>query len=848
MPAEATAGLSADEAHRRRARDGPNRLPVPGGVPAWRRLVAQLVQFFALMLWVAAVLAVIAGMPELGVAIVAVILLNAGFAFVQEQRAERAAARLRELMPARCRVLRDGAVTPVSAEDVVVGDLVLLEAGDRIPADLDAAEVHAARADTSALTGESEPTAVESGGRLHAGTFLTDGEVRGVAVATGAGTRMAGIAALAAKAPPEPPIVREVRRVARTIAVIAITVGLIVFGAGWLLGLPPSDCFLFAIGVTVALVPEALLPTITLALAIGAQRMAHRRALVRRLASVETLGSTTFLCLDKTGTLTLNELAAVAVWMPQGELELTASGYDPTVPLDVPATLRPPLERLALTGARASTGVVALRDGDWRAIGDPLDAALDVLARRLGLDPAADRAARPDERREPFDPRLRQMTVVVAGERLIKGAPDAFVPADDAALQRLTGRGLRVIAIARDGELLGLVGFEDPPREHAARSLAACRAAGVRIAMVTGDHPETAAMIARQTGLARDGAPVLEGRDLPADDAALADAVDADGIVLARIEPEDKLRIARALRARGYVVAMTGDGVNDAPALREADIGIAMGASGTDVAREAADLVLLDDDVATIVSAIAVGRSVFANARKFLTYHLSDNVAELAPFVVWALSGGSIPLALGVLQILLLDVGTDTLPATALGAEPPEAGVLRTPPTRGRLLDLGVLRAWLVLGGTEAAVSLTAFAATYLAAGWRLGDAFPTGEVALQATGAAFAAVVIGQAANAFACRSFTVPALRLGWRGNRLLVGAVAFSLALAALTLLVEPVAEALGQAAPSASGFGVALLAAPAVLAADAIAKAVRRPAAPTADPSGRDASRPGPRRRA
>lgn len=835
---DAVLGLSGAEAGLRRALDGPNRLPDAATVPAWRRLLAQLVQFFAVMLWIAAMLAVVAGMLELGVAIVAVILLNAGFAFVQEQRAEHAAARLRELMPTRCRVVRDGVLLAFGAEELVVGDLVVLEAGDRIPADLDAVEAHAARADTSALTGESEPTMVERGGRLHAGTFLTDGEVRGVVVATGGRTRMAGIAALAAKAPPEPPLVREVRRVARTIAVIACSVGTVVFGAGLLLGLPVSDCFLFAIGVTVALVPEALLPTITLALAIGAQRMARRHALVRRLASVETLGSMTFLCLDKTGTLTLNELAAVAVWTPAGTVDVVPSGYDPTVPLDVPDALRPALERLALAGARASTGVVVERDGDWRAIGDPLDAALDVLARRLGLDPAADRLERPDQLRRPFDPRLRRMSVVVAGETLVKGAPDALLPECDAPdaraeLSALTGRGLRVIAVAREAagaaaglELLGLVGFEDPPRAHAAHSLAACRAAGVRIAMVTGDHPETAAMIARQTGLAVAAAPVLAGDDLPADDHALADAIDIDGIVLARIEPEDKLRIARALRGRGYVVAMTGDGVNDAPALREADIGIAMGASGTDVAREAADLVLLDDDVDTIVGAIAVGRSVFANARTFLTYHLSDNVAELAPFVVWALSGGTIPLALGVLQILLLDIGTDTLPATALGAEPPEPDVLLEPPSRGRLLDRAVaVRAFLVLGATEAAVSLCAFAATYLAAGWRLGLPFPEGEVALQATGAAFSAVVIGQAANAFACRSTAVPAVRLGWRGNRLLLGAILFSLALAALTLLVGPVADALGQAAPTAVGAAVALLAAPAVLLADAAAKGLR-----------------------
>lgn len=837
-------GLTGDEAAERLRREGPNRLPLPERLPAWRRLLRQLANFFAVMLWVAAVLAVIAGMAALGGAIVAVILLNAGFAFAQEQRAEHAAESLRRLLPRRCRVLRDGRTLEIDAEALVRDDVVLLEAGDRISADLTVLEAHAAEADTSALTGESEPTAVVVDGALFAGTFLTLGEVRGRVMATGAGTRMAGIARLASRESAPPPLVRELRRVVRTISAIAIAIGVAFFAVSGLLGTTWSSSFLFAVGVTVALVPEALLPTVTLALAFGAQRMAQRHALVRGLESVETLGSTTFICMDKTGTLTLNELTAVEVWTPGGPFAVESAGCDPEATIaDAPDAVR----ELARAGARASSGCVEARNGEWTVVGDPLDAAIDVLARRCGVAPAEDRRLLPDRVRFPFDPRRRRMSVVVDDVVFTKGAPDAVLPLCSAAppgahhaLHAMTGRGLRTIAVATgtapqdDGSrdavergltLLGIIGMHDPPRLAARSALASCRTAGIAVAMVTGDHPRTAVAVARETGLVVGAERVVTGDALPADPAALGALLDHDGIVLARIEPEDKFRIAQALRARGHVLAMTGDGVNDAPALREADIGIAMGRSGTDVAREAADLVLLDDDFATIVAAIECGRGVYANVRRFLTYHLTDNVAELTPFLIWALSGSAIPLAIGVLQVLALDIVTDTLPATALGAERPAVGVLDGPPDRGRLLDRTVaVRAFGVLGPVEALISFAAFIATFAAAGWRPGDAFPEGQVLLAASGAAFAAVVLGQFANAFACRSARLRPGQLGWTSNRLLVWAVLAAGFLVAGTFVIDPIAATLGQAYPTAAGLAVALAAPPAVLAADAAFKAL------------------------
>ncbi|HUY61610.1 MAG TPA: cation-transporting P-type ATPase, partial [Candidatus Dormibacteraeota bacterium] len=721
----APSGLSTAEAAARLERDGPNRLPLPAPEPTWRKAGRQLAHFFALMLWVAAFLAVVAGMPQLGAAIVAVIVINGAFAFGQEYRAEHAAERLRDLLPRRATVIRDGGPCELDASQLVVGDLVVLIAGDRISADLTTLEAHTLALDTSTLTGESLPATAAPGSPLYAGTFVTEGEGLARVTATGIRTRLAGIAQLTrAGQRPVTPLARELSRVVRTIALIALGVGVAFFALALLVGAPPSTGFLFAIGVTVALVPEGLLPTVTLSLALGAQRMAHRHALVRRLESVETLGSTTFICTDKTGTLTRNEMAVVEAWTPVGTLRLEGRGYDPTDQVRVDPWLLSAIRQLALRAARCSTGHALLQNGSWVAVGDPMEAALDAFAGRVGAEVAADAQAHPVTRRYPFDPRRRRMGVVTGEWLLVKGAPDAVLPrcrstaGAGLALETMAHRGLRVIAVAEraaldlpaaadaaetDLTLLGVIGLEDPPRPGAADAIAACRQAGIKVAMVTGDHPITAWAIAREVGLLEPEAPVLEGRDLPADEAVLGALIDRDGIVVSRVGPEDKLRIARALRARGHVVAMTGDGVNDGPALQEANIGVAMGRTGTDVAREAADLVLLDDDFATIVAAVEQGRATFANVRRALTYHLTGNVAELAPFVVWALSGGRFPLAIGVLQILCIDVAADILPALGLGVEPADPETLRRPPERRHLLDRAVLRrVFGVLGPVEA--------------------------------------------------------------------------------------------------------------------------------------------------
>ena len=854
-------GLSSVEASARLARDGPNTLPEPRRRSLARRLLGELAHFFAVMLWVAGGLALLAGLPQLGIAIFAVIVINAIFALAQEARADRAASKLRSMLPTRVTVRRDGRRLIVDATEVVVDDVLLLESGDRVPADAMLVTGNRLLMDTSMLTGESVASAVEDGGQLYAGTFLVEGEARAVVVATRDRTRLAEIARLTTASPkPVTPLTRGLQQVVRIIAAIALGVGGLFLVISLLIGRPIEDGFVFAIGVTVALVPEALLPTVTLSLAWGAEQMARRQILVRNLDAVETLGSTTFICTDKTGTLTRNEMAVVEAWTSAGPMSVDGVGYEPEALVSVssPAVCESARE-LALAAMRCSTGYATQTGTGWHSHGDPTEAALDVFARRLGVDTDADRRDHRAQLRFPFDPRTRRMAVVIDGSNVVKGAPDGVIPLCDGVdapkalrvAEDLSSRGLRVLAVAAgmpgsapstledvesDLRLLGLVALEDPPREDVVQSLAACRRAGIRVAMITGDHPATASAIADAVGLRHPESPVLVGAQLPADDRVLAATLDHDGLVVARVSPEDKLRIAQALRSRGHVVAMTGDGVNDAPALHEADIGVAMGRSGTDVAREAADLVLLDDAFSSIVSGVEQGRATFVNIRRFLTYHLTDNVAELTPFVVWALSGGQFPLALGVLQILALDLGTDTLSATALGAEPPARHLLEGPPVRGRLLNGTVLRrAFGLLGPVVAAATMVAFLVSLAASGWSPSEQFPSGYALRAASGAAFMTVVFAQTANAFACRSSTVWPGRLGWTTNRLLIPAASTELLFSFVVLLVAPIALVLGHTSPPLEGWVVALLSAPLVLAVDAVDKRVRarrREASPAA----------------
>lgn len=850
-------GLSRQEATDRLSRVGPNSFPRPRGPTLGRRLAEQLVHFFALMLWVAAGLAFVGGLPQLGTAIIVVILVNGAFSFAQEYRTDRAVHALSALLPETATVRRGGEKLTVSAAELVPGDIVLLGEGQRISADARVIRSSELKVDMSMLTGESmpllrvaEPPAAEPADLLEApnvvfaGTFVASGSGLAVVAATGRATRLGSISQLTGEVVRRPtPLRLQLNRVVMIIAVLAVATGVALFGVALWLGMTARDGFLFSVGVIVALVPEGLLPTLSLSLAMSANRMAQRGALVRRLESVETLGCTTVICTDKTGTITANQMTVDTLALPGGIYTTTGAGYDPMGIIltdqgrPINSVDKAEVQYLLRMAALCGDARVAKRDGSWHCIGDPTEGALLVASIKGGVDRAQEERNTPRVREFPFESHRQRMSTLhrlPSGQYqvLTKGSPEAVLPLcktirtngvvaplDErqervmlSAAESLAVKGLRVLAFASreiedlpttareaeaDMEFAGLVGMADPVRAEVPESIARCRRAGIKVLMVTGDHPATAMSVARQAGLPAHS--VMLGSELPADDAALQNLLTSYDVVIARLAPEQKLRIARALQARGEVVAMTGDGVNDAPALRQSDIGIAMGKAGTDVAREAADLVLLDDNFAHIVEAVEEGRAGFDNIKRFLTYHLTDNVAELAPFVLWALSGGNIPLMISVLQVLALDIGTDLLPALALGAEKPEPRVMQRPPRAktARLLDRGVLgRAFAFLGPIEATASLMLLpigAALFF--GWPQSP-LPSGTGKATLSTMVFAAIVLMQMANAFACRSNPASLHSIGPLSNPLLVAAVAVEALALLLFVYLPPLQGALGH----------------------------------------------------
>ncbi len=577
-------------------------------------------------------------------------------------------------------------------------------------------------------------------------------------------------------------------------------------------GLPLSDSFNFAIGLLVANVPEGLLPTITLALAVGVRVLARGGAVVKRLSAVETLGSTTVICTDKTGTLTQNRMRVTDMWPVGDRTELARS-------------------MAACTNADLEAGT-----------GDPTELALLHAAEEIGVDVSAQRRDGNRLRQFHFDPALRMMsTVDHDGDRVVvnvKGAPEEVLARSTAinrteleeVISGFARRGLRLLAVARrecdgvperredaerDLELLGLVAMFDPPRPEVADAVARCHTAGIRLIVVTGDHGLTAKEIARQVGIARNGTKVITGAELEdMTEAQLDDVLRGDEeLIFARSSPEVKLRVADALRAQGNVVAMTGDGVNDAPALRRADIGIAMGVTGTDVAREASTMVLTDDNFATIVTAVQAGRRVYDNVRKFILYIFAHATPEVIPFLLFALSGGAIPLPLTVLQILAIDLGTETLPALALGREPAEPGLMTRPP---RHHDDGVIdrrmlwRAWGVLGGVSAVLVLGGFFLTLLTGGWHPGDPVGAGtplhDVWVQATTMSFLGIVACQIGTAFASRTQYASLRSIGVFSNRLLLWGIVFEVVFAAAVVALPPLQHIFGTAVPPAAHLAV------------------------------------------
>lgn len=876
-------GLDHAEARRRLERDGLNRIEEVRGPGLARKLLAQFVNLFALLLWAGAALALIAGMSSLAVAIVGVILLNGAFGFFQEYRAERAVAALKRLLPPRATVIRAGEEWEVPAEQVVRGDLTVLREGDRIPADARLVDASDLRVDESSLTGESHPvqkveraerrppaSVIHAHDMVFAGTTVMAGEARAVVVATGGDTEFGRIALLTQRVREQPsPLQREVARVARIVALLSVVVGAVCFAIGYLLaGLPLADGAIFAIGIVIANVPEGLLPTMTLALAMGVQRMARRNAIVKRLSSVETLGSCSVICTDKTGTLTANQMTVRELWSGHHRAGVTGTGYRPEGEFVAAgralsrSELRPFVAMLRVGHLCNTARLVPPEDegGAWRLVGDPTEGALLVVAAKAGLDLELDLRARPVVRRLAFDPRRKRMSTVHEAlprdqtlVAYVKGAPrellkqctrllidgrerdldDALRAEIMAENDRMARAGLRVLgmayrhlpaedlahlsalepgAVERGLVFAGLAGMQDPPRDEVPAAVASARRAGIRVIMITGDYGLTAESIARQVGIASEGEPVrvVDAGEVEAmSDAELRSLVRAPGALLfARATPEHKLRVVAALRAQGETVAVTGDGVNDAPALKEADIGVAMGKAGTDVAREAADMVLLDDNFATIVAAVKEGRAIFDNMRKFVAYILAHLTPEIVPYILFALF--RLPLPITVMQMLAIDLGTETLPALALGVERAEPDVMARPPRRRGegLLSRGVMvRGYLVLGLTSAAAVLGTYFLFLISRGWHWGQASaPTPRDAAAATTIVFLGIVLMQVANAFACRTERVSAFRTGLFGNRFLLWGIAFELALAAAVVYLPFMQPVFGTAAIGPVWWGV------------------------------------------
>ena len=817
-------GLPAREAARRLVQYGPNELRASQARTWPAALLKQFTHPLALLLLLAAVLAVVAGTPNLAWAIVAVVLLNAVFAFVQEHQAGKAVEALGRYLPPHAKVRRDGTSVSVDAVDVVPGDVLLLAEGDRVPADARLL-TGALEIDASALSGESAPVErvadaedtatrpMDSPVLVFSGTGCVGGAAEAIVHATGSHTEIGRIAALSGPRPTgDSPLERQVRRVAYLISAVAVGVGIAFLPLGLFAGLSWSEAFVFAVGLLVANVPEGLLPTITLALAAGVRSMAHRGALVKRLSAVETLGSVTVICTDKTGTLTANVMDVQEVRDTHG------------VVLDAPTS------DLATAAARCTTADAGSRGGD------PTELALLDMARTAGVE--IDPALRDRQRVAlfAFDPRRRLMATLDHtdnGLRVhVKGAPEALLTlcaldgpqlaSLNAAVDTMTGAGLRVLAVAqrdwtdlappdRDGAegpgltLLGLVGLLDPPRGEVPAAVAACHASGIRIHVVTGDNGRTATEIARRVGIRADR--IVDGTDLDDLSDAALDALlsGSDELVFSRAAPETKLRIADALQHEGNIVAMTGDGVNDAPALRHADIGVAMGLGGTEVAREAATVVLTDDNFATVVAGVEEGRRVYDNVRKFVLYIFAHAVPEVVPFLIFALSGGLIPLPLTVLSILAIDLGTETLPALALGREPAEPGLMDRPPRRQsqNVIDRTMLlRAWGIMGLLSAALTMGLFLLVLHHAGWTPGAPTVAGRplhyAYLQATTASFAAIVACQIGTAFAARTTHSSLRSIGLTSNPLLLWGIAFELVFASAVIYLPVLQTIFGTAA--------------------------------------------------
>jgi len=889
-------GLSNAEAESRRALYRANILSDQARTPMWRKYAAQAAHPFVLVMIIAGAITIWQREFALSLVIWLVAVVNAGFSFWREYQAEQAVEKLKHLLPTYAHVIRDGKDFHLPAAEIVPGDVLILAEGDNIPADARVVEEYGLRVNNSSLTGESlaaRKTAdaslvsgiseLERPNLIFAGTSVASGTGKAVVYATGMLTQFGRIAQLTQTVREEPsPFQQELHRLSRRLSIIAIGIGAFVLlvsvyepNVKERIEIPP---ILLALGIIVALTPEGLPVTLTLSLARAVQRLTTRGVLSKRLSIVETLGNVSVICTDKSGTLTQNQMTVREVWVERQKLQISGVGYEPKgqyQPTPVGTSFEMDLTNLleaAMSCNNARINPPSPEHPTWTSLGDQTEAALKVAAMKAGIEEESISGLYPRTHELPFDARRKRMTTIHRSREgdlaFVKGAPREVLQlcthilihgeilplTEDVRVEIMSvndeyaRRALRVLALARralpprtgayaaenvERELtfLGLMAMMDPPRPEVEQAVAVCRQAGIRIVMITGDYGLTAESLARRVGMISSPNPtIITGAELEAmDDIALKQALDKE-VIFARMAPDHKLRLVSAFQARGDVVAVTGDGVNDAPALRKADVGIAMGIVGTDVAKEAADVILTNDNFDAIVSAIEEGRAIYDNIRKFITYIFSSNVAEVVPFLATATFG--IPLALTVRQILAIDMGTDILPALALGIEKPEAGIMNQPP-RPRfqpLLDQPLLtHAFLWLGLIEAILCYIGFVAVYVLSGHAHGLGIPFLEtipwphlfsfigadiVERTAQTVFHVGVVMSQIGNVFACRTFKAHNRQQGWFSNPTLLLSVVVELVVIWMLIYIPSLAFAFDHVALPLSFWPALILSAPAL----------------------------------
>lgn len=831
--------------------------------------LANFVHLMAILLWVGGGVAMFAGIPQLGISIWLVNIINGVFSFMQEKKADDASEALKNVLPSEARVLRNGEKTKILADSLTIGDIILLEEGDKISADARLIECNDLQVDQSTLTGESNPvrkaasvvleeglTRSEMPNLIFAGTNVSEGTAKAVVVKIGMDTEFGKIANLTQTMKPDvSPLQKELNRLTKQVTLIAAIFGILFFLASkFLVGDSLAASFIFALSMLVAFIPEGLLPTVTLSLARAVQRMSKRHALVKKLSSVETLGSTTVICTDKTGTLTQNEMTVNYMWTVGGEYEVSGTGYAPKGEFSqngktVKVAEHPDLYKTVLELALCNNAKVIPPDEKnpkYIVLGDPTEACLDVAAQKAGISVEQMLQEQPRLRELPFESRRKMMSVIfslhkpINGARRVaytKGAPKetldkcrfASVGGSIVALteemrqaamaqnDKYAKQGLRVLAAAyrpltedldlprelsgytpelieQDMIFTGLVAMADPPRPEVAAAVEKCHRAGIRIIMITGDYGLTAESIARRIGIVKSAHPrVLSGVELEKlSDETLKEYLKEE-VIFARVAPEQKLRVVTNLQEMDEIVAVTGDGVNDSPALKKANIGVAMGITGTDVAKEAADMILTDDNFASIVSAIEEGRAVYSNIRKFLVYILNSNMAEAVPSMIYLFSRGAIPLPLTVMQILTIDLGTDMLPALGLGTEKPEEGIMDLPPRDRKkplLTRQVILKAFFWYGLMGSGALMLGYLFVNIRNGFPGVALAPEGTQVYQlATTMALAGIIFSQAGNVYNCRTERKSVLKSGVFSNRQINIGVIFEICLIALLSYLPP-----------------------------------------------------------